>query len=164
VPSLPLSRPLPPARRTSAIAALAVVSALAVLSGCTSAPPVRQPASAVSAPPGSSGPRPLSPPVAVDSAYKNAAEADIARSLRSTVAGLRSQLRANPAAGLESLAKPLGLGEDQLTKLILASLDNAASAASRLGSWSTDQAQAEKMYWADQSDATLVTGVSSWFV
>ena len=162
--ALPLFRPLPQALRMSAIAALAGASVLAALSGCTSAPPARQPPPTASSPPGSSVPGPPSPPVAADSAYKNAVEAHIAGSLHSTVAQLRSELRANPGAGLESLAKPLGLAEDQLAEIVLAGLDDAASAASRSGRWTADQAQAEKMYWANQSDASLVTGVSSWFV
>lgn len=164
----PIRQPRHGARRLFATAALAGASVLAVLAGCASggAPAPHPPASSSSSsgPPGAASPEPLSPPVAVDAAYKNAVEARVASSLHLTATRVRAELRANPGSGLENLAKPLGLAEDQLARIILSGLDDAAGAASRSGQWTAGQAQAEKMYWANQSYATLDTGVSSWFV
>jgi hypothetical protein len=156
----PIRQPHQRARLLSAAAALTGAFVLPGLAGCASgAAPAQQP-SASSA----SSSRPLSPPVAVDAAYKNAVETRVAGSLHLTAARVRSELRAAPGSGLENLAKPLGIAEDKLARIILAGLDDAASAASRSGRWTAHQAQAEKMYWANQSYATLDTGVSSWFV
>jgi len=149
-------------------AALVGASVLAGLAGCASGvPPANQrpPLSGSPSGPGSaSSPGPLSPPSAVDAAYKNAVETRVAVSLHLTAGQVRAELRANPGPGLEGLAKSDGLAEDQLARIILSGLDSAVSAASRSGTWTARQAQAEKMYWASQSYADLVTGVSSWFV
>jgi hypothetical protein len=144
------------ARRVFAAAAL---TGACVLTGCASAAPAQQ-----LPPPSASSPGPLSPPVAVSATYKNAVEAQVASSLHLTAAQVRSELRANPGTGLENLAKPRGVAEDQLARIILVGLDSAADAASRSGTWTAHQARAEKMYWADQTYARLDTGVSSWFV
>jgi hypothetical protein len=156
----PIRQPRHRTRLVFAAAALAGASVLPGIAGCASgaAPADQPPTSSAS----SSGP--LSPPVAVGATYKNAVEARIAGSLHLTAAQVRAELRANPGWGLENLAKPLGLAEDQLARIVLSGLDDAASAASRSGRWTTSQAQGEKMYWASQSDAALDTGVSSWFV
>ena len=156
-------RPLHPACRKPAIAVIAGASVLAGLTCCTSATPQHQPPPPGAAS-GASSPAPLSPPVAVDTAYKNAVETHIAGSLHSAVPQLRSELRASHGADLEYLAKPLGLAEDQLARIVLAGLDDALAAASRSGRWTARQVQAEKMYWASQPYAALITGVSSWFV
>jgi hypothetical protein len=157
-----------PPRRLSAAAALIGASVLTGLAGCASgAASVHQPPPSSGSP---SGPRsassvgPLSPPVPVDAPYKNAVETRVAGSLHLTTGQVRTELRANPGSDLENLAKPLSLSEDQLAGIILSGLDSAASAASQSGTWTARQAQAEKMYWASQSYADLVTGVSSWFV
>lgn len=152
------------ARLLSAVAALAVASVLPGFAGCASgaAPAHQPPASSSSSP--SASPGALSPPVAVDAAYKNVVETRVASSLHLSAAQVRAELRAAPGSGLENLAKPAGLAEDQLARIILSGLDDAASAASRSGRWTARQAQAEKMYWASRSSAALDTGVSSWFV
>jgi hypothetical protein len=155
------------ARRIPAVAVIAAASALTGLAGCASAAPGHQPAASGASSPGissTSSSGPLSPPVAADAGYKDAAETRIAGSLHLTAAQVRAQLRANPGSGLENLAKPLGLAEDQLGRIILSGLDQAASQAAGSGRWTAGQAQAEKMYWARQSYTDLVTGVSSWFV
>jgi hypothetical protein len=140
-------------------AALVGASVLAGLASCASGvAPANQP------PPSSVSPGPLSPPSAVDAAYKNAVETRVAGSLHLTAGQVRAKLRANPGSDLEGLAKPYGLAEDQLARIILSGLDSAGSAASRSGTWTARQAHAEKMYWASQSYADVVTGVSSWFV
>jgi hypothetical protein len=146
------------ARRLPAAWALIGVSALG-LTGCVSAAPARQPPSATA-----TSSTQISPPVAVDPAYENAVESRIADSLRLTVAQVRSQLRAAPGSGLENVAKPLGLAQDQLARIVLSGLDGAADSTGRSGRWTARQAQAEKMYWASQSFASLDTGVTSWFV
>jgi hypothetical protein len=157
-------------RRLSAAAAAALIGAsvLAGLAGCASgaAPAQQLPPSSgsPSGPRSASSPGPLSPPLAVDAPYKNAVETRVAGSLHLTAGQVRAELRANPGSDLENLAKPLSLSEDQLAGVIRSGLDSAASAESRSGTWTARQAQAEKMYWASQSDADLVTGVSSWFV
>jgi hypothetical protein len=154
--------------RLLVVAALVGASVLAGLAGCASGvAPTNQspPLSASPSGPGSaSSPGPLSPPSAVDAAYKNAVETRVAVSLRLTAGQVRAELRANPGPGLEGPAKLHGLAEDQLARIILSGLDSAASAASRSGTWTAREAQAEKMYWASQPYADLVTGVSSWFV
>jgi len=162
-------------RRLPAAAVLIGASMLTGLAGCASgaAPAHEPPASSGSASGASSGspsgpgsassPGPLFPPVAVDAAYKDAVETRVAGSLHLTAAQVRAEIRANPGPGLENLAKPLGVAEDQLASIVLSALDNADSAASRSGTWTARQAKAEKMYWASQSYADLVTGVSAWF-
>jgi hypothetical protein len=157
------------ARRLSAAAAIISTSVLLGLAGCSNPAPAHQPppsgASAVDHSGGAlPGCRCKPPPVTVDAAYKSAVETSVARSLHRTAAKVRAEFRANPGSGLENLAKPLGLAEDQLARIVLSGLDDAANAASRSGRWTARQAQAEKMYWAKVSDTDLVTGVSSWFV
>jgi hypothetical protein len=161
----PVRRPHHRARLLPAAAALAAASVLYGLTGCGAGAAQQPPASSSSSPgpPIAASPGPLAPPVAVDTAYKSAVETRVAGSLHLTAAQVRAQLRAVPGSGLESLAKPLGLAEDQLARIILSGLDDAASAAGHTGGWTAGQVHAEKMYWASQSDATLDTGVSSWF-
>jgi len=164
----PVRRPHHRARLLPAAAALAAASVLYGLTGCAAgAAPAQQPPASSSSSPGppvAASPGPLSPPVAVDVGYKSAVENRVADSLHLTAAQVRAELRATPGSGLENLAKPLGLAEDQLARIILSGLDDVASAAGHSGRWTAGQAQAEKMYWATQSDAALDTGVSSWFV
>lgn len=163
----PVRQPHHRARLLPAAAVLAAASVLHGLTGCAGATPAQQPAASGSSSPGAPGaasPGPLAPPVAVDAGYKSAVETSVADSLHLTAAQVRAALRAAPGSGLENLAKPRGLAEDQLARYILSGLDGAASAAGHSGRWTARQVQAEKMYWASQSSAALDTGVSSWFV
>jgi hypothetical protein len=63
-----------------------------------------------------------------------------------------------------NLAKPLGLAEDQLGRIVLSSLNHAADAAVQSGRWTSRQGREEKRFWRSQSAASLITEVSAWYV
>ena len=81
----------------------------------------------------------------------------------STRAWHAAGLRATPGSTLMNLAKPLGLAQDDLGLIIIASLDRAADSEARSGRWTTAQAGAEERYWTAQSPGSLITEVSAWF-
>jgi hypothetical protein len=148
-------------RRLGACAALALACITAALAGCSSSrahdavqPPPPQPVSSTPA---------LTPPIAADARYRGRVEAGVAARLHLTPATIAARLRATPGSTLMNLAKPLGLAEDGLGPIIVASLDDAAGAEARSGRWTAAQAGAEKRYWTAQSPGSLITEVSAWF-
>ncbi len=141
--------------------ALALACVTAALAGCGSGraqdaaqPPPPQPVSSTPA---------LTPPIAADARYRDRVEADVAARLHLAPATIAAQLRATPGSTLMNLAKPLGLAEDDLGPIIIASLDRAADAEARSGRWTAAQAVAERRYWTAQSPGKLITEVSAWF-
>lgn len=148
-------------RRPVIRAALVLAFVAAALAGCASSraqhavqPPPPQPVSSISA---------VTPPIAADARYRGLVEAGVAARLHLAPATITAQLRATPESTLMTLAKPLGLAQDGLGSIIVASLDHAADAEVRSGRWTTAQAGAEKHYWTAQSPGSLITEVSAWF-
>jgi hypothetical protein len=148
-------------QRLSTRAALALACVTAALAGCASSrpqdaaqPPPPQPVSSADA---------LTPPIAADASYRGRVEADVAARLHLAPATITARLRATPGSTLMTLAKPLGLAEDGLGPIIIASLDHAAGAEAHSGRWTPAQAGAEKRYWTAQSPGSLITEVSAWF-
>ena len=113
-------------------------------------------------PPPNANAAPLHPPIAADAAYQRRAETAVASDLHSPLAQLRSQLSATPGLSLMNLSKPLGFAEDQLAKVVRASLDSAADANVRAGRWSRAAAAKETSYWNLQSDPALISEISRW--
>ena len=107
---------------------------------------------------------PLRPPLATDSAYRKTTEARIAQRLHTPVRDLVSQLRSTPGSTLMNLAKPLGLSQDQLGAIVLASINNAADAAVRSGRWTSTAARKEKRYWTVQPAPSLIAEVTRWLL
>ena len=148
-------------RRLGARAVLALACATGALAGCASSraqdaaqPPPPQPVSSTPA---------LTPPITADARYRGRVEADVAARLHLAPATIAAQLRATPGLTLMNLAKPLGLAQDGLGPIIVASLDDAAGAEARSGRWTAAQAGAEKRYWTEQPPGSLITEVSTWF-
>ena len=106
---------------------------------------------------------PLSPPVAVDAGYRTAVERQVAARLRMTPEHVRSQLQSDHNATLMTLGKPTGLDLDQMATIVEDALDGMADAAANSSSWSAQQADVEKRYWAAQSKWDLIAEVSRWF-
>jgi hypothetical protein len=63
-----------------------------------------------------------------------------------------------------NLAKPTGMAEDQLALAIRDDLNRAADEAVQSGTWTPRQARDEKRFWASQSDGSLITEISAWYV
>jgi hypothetical protein len=150
-------------RRLGACVALALALALATgaLAGCAGGgahdavqPPPPQPVSSTPA---------LTPPIAADARYRGRVEADVAARLHLPAATIAARLRATPGSTLMNLAKPLGLAQDGLGPIIVASLDDAAGAEARSGNWTAAQAATEQRYWTAQAPGSLITEVSAWF-
>jgi hypothetical protein len=147
-------------QRLGACAALALACLTAALAGCASshaqdaAQPPPQPVSSSPA---------LTPPIAADARYRGRVEAGVADRLHLTPAAIEIQLRATPGSTLMNLAKPLGLAQDELGPIIIASLDHAADSQARSGRWTAAQADEEKRYWTSRSPGSLITEVSAWF-
>ena len=151
-----LTRP----RRT--IAAIAIVG-LAAFSGC-SHHRTAQPPSQTPPPRGIPNAEPLAPPAEVDSAYKTAVESIIAERLHLTIATITQQLRAQPDATLMNLAKPAGLAQDQLSTLIVSAFNTADDNTVRAGHLTQPQADQLTRYWTSQTDASLITEASYWYL
>ena len=148
-------------RRLGARAVLALACATGALAGCASSraqdaaqPPPPQPVSSTPA---------LTPPIATDARYRGRVEADVADRLHLTPATIAAWLRATPGSTLMNLAKPLGLAQDELGPIIIASLDHAADSEAHSGRWTAAQADAERRYWTSRSPGSLITEVSAWF-
>jgi hypothetical protein len=148
-------------RRPGACAALALACVTAALAGCASSraqdavqPPPPQPVSSTPA---------LTPPIAADARYRDRVDAGVAARLHLAPATIAARLRATPGSTLMNLAKPLGLAQDGLGPIIVASLDDAAGAEVRSGRWTAAEAGAEKRYWTAQPPGSLITEVSAWF-
>jgi hypothetical protein len=148
-------------RRFGACTALALALATGALAGCASSR-AQDAAQPLPPQPVSSTPA-LTPPTAADARYRGRVEADVADRLHLTPATIAAQLRATTGATLMNLAKPLGLTEDDLGPIIIASLDHAADSEARYGRWTAAQAGAERRYWTAQSPGKLITEVSAWF-
>jgi hypothetical protein len=144
-------------------AATAIIAVAAIiLSACgagtpsTASRPPQRPAS----------PPQLHPPLGTGRAYRRAVEVAIARALHTPLGELQSKLRsqvvAAPGSDLMGLAKPLGFAQDQLGRIVLASLDQAADAAVRSGRWTPNGARKEKRYWKAQPAPRLIAEVSRW--
>jgi len=106
---------------------------------------------------------PLSPPVAADAGYRTGVERQVSTSLRMTPEQVRSQLQSDPNATLMTLGKPTGRDLNQMARIVEDALDGSADAAANSGSWSVQQADDEKRYWAAQSKWDLIAEVSRWF-
>jgi hypothetical protein len=106
----------------------------------------------------------LHPPISTGLTYRADAAAAIASRLHISEANLRSQLRAAPGSTLMNLAKPLGLDQDQLGAVALASLAHAADRAVRSGKWPEAAARKEKDYWKAQPAPSLIAEVSRWLL
>jgi hypothetical protein len=143
-----------------ALAVLATACAAATFAGCGASRTslVAQP------PPASLSAAPLRPPITPTSAYRAQVEARIAHDLHVSLRSIRSQLRAAPGSTLVSLAKPLGLAQDQLGAIVLTSLDHAVDAAVGSGRWTPAGARKEKRYWMAQSAPSLIAEISRWLV
>ena len=147
-------------RRLGACTALALACLTGALAGCASS---RAPEAAQPPPQPVSFTPALTPPIAADARYRGRVETGVADHLHLTPATIAAQLRATPGSTLMNLAKPLGLAEDGLGPIIVASLDDAAGAEARSGRWTAAQAGAERRYWTAQSPGKLITEVSAWF-
>jgi hypothetical protein len=106
----------------------------------------------------------LSPPVPVDTRYRRSVEVEVAARIHLSRKTITSRLRATPGSTLMNLAKPLGLAEDQLGRIVLSSLNHAADTAVQSGRWTSRQAREEKRFWRSQSAASLIAEVSAWYV
>jgi hypothetical protein len=63
-----------------------------------------------------------------------------------------------------NIAKPLGVAQDALGRIVLTSLDNAADSAARSGRWDALAATRQKQYWNAQDPASLIAQASQWFL
>ena len=106
---------------------------------------------------------PLSPPAPVSLEDRTAVEQQVASRLHLDPAQVRAQLHADPNATLMTLAKPLGLAQDQLGAIILAALNDRADTALRSGTWTAQQANQEKQFWTAQPLPDLIAEISRWF-
>jgi hypothetical protein len=147
-------------RRLGACAVLALALATGALAGCASS---RAPEAAQPPPQPVSSTPALTPPIAADAPYRGRVEAGVAGRLHLTPATIAARLRATPGSTLMNLAKPLGLAQDELGPIIIASLDHAADSEARSGRWTAAQADEEKRYWTSRSPGSLITEVSAWF-
>ena len=147
-------------RRLGACAAVALALATGALAGCASSraqDAVHLPPQPVSSTPA------LTPPIAADARYRGRVEAGVAARLHLAPATIAARLRATPGSTLMNLAKPLGLAQDELGPIIIASLDHAEDSEAHSGRWTAAQADAEKRYWTSRSPGSLITEVSAWF-
>jgi len=147
-------------RRLGACTALALACLTGALAGCASS---RAPDAAQPPPQPVSSTPALTPPIAADARYRGRVEAGVADHLHLTPATIAARLRATPGSTLMNLAKPLGLAQDELGPIIIASLDHAADSEAHSGRWTAAQAGAEKRYWTSRSPGSLITEVSAWF-
>ena len=148
-------------RRPLIMCLIVVLGILPALAACGMGRPSSQAGVAQQPPPNAFGPS-LSAPIAPDASYRTAAARQIAGALRLDQSELRTRLQADSSATLMTLAKPLGLAQDQLAEIVLAALNDAGDLYVRSGNWSQKQAEAEKAFWAAQTQGDLVAEVSRW--
>jgi hypothetical protein len=96
--------------------------------------------------------------------YRRAVEIEVAARIHLTRKTITSRLRATPGSTLMNLAKPLGLAEDQLGRIVLSSLNHAAASGIQSGGWTVRQAREEKRFWKTQPAGSVITEVSAWYV
>jgi hypothetical protein len=106
---------------------------------------------------------PLTPPVALTAVYDETVKEQVAQGLHLTVAQVTAQLQADPAADLKRVAKPQGLAQDQLYRLIMNALQVAGDQMVSTGVWTQPQADEEMQYWRNQNAQSLITEITSWF-
>ena len=147
-------------RRLGACTALALACLTGALAGCASS---RAPEAAQPPPQPVSFTPALTPPIAADARYRGRVETGVADHLHLTPATIAARLRATPGSTLMNLAKPLGLAQDELGPIIIASLDHAADSEAHSGRWTAAEAGAERRYWTSRSPGNLITEVSAWF-
>ena len=159
---MPFSNHLPKLSLRRAIAVITMM-ALAALAGCahqrTSEPLREQPP-----PAGAPTSQPLTPPQPIDAAYKADVERVVAARLHLTVAQITQQLRAQPNSTLMNLAKPLGLAQDQLSTIIVSAFTTADNDTANARHRTAAQADQLTRYWSSQSDASLISEASYWYL
>ena len=113
------------------------------------------------APPSASG-APLTPPIEPPSIYRTAVTTSVVNAFHARPDEMRSELQREPGATLMNLAKPLGIGQDQLTTILLTALKDAGDARVAAHAWTTQQAALEQQFWAAQSEGGLIAEISRW--
>lgn len=106
---------------------------------------------------------PLTPPVPLTATYDEAVKEQVAQGLHLTVAQVRTQLQANPTGDLMQVAKPQGLAQDQVYRLLMNALQIAGDHMVSSGAWTQQQADKETQYWRSQNVQSIIDGVTGWF-
>lgn len=114
--------------------------------------------------PAASGSGPLSPPVPLTTMYSESVKEQVAHGLRLTVAQVTAQLQAEPTPDLRGIGKQQGLAQDQLYRLVLKALQTADDRMITSGTWIQRQADEEQQYWSQQTQLSLISGVTTWFL
>jgi hypothetical protein len=96
--------------------------------------------------------------------YDETVKDQVAQALHLTVAQVTAQLQAEPSPDLRGVAKPQGLAQDQLYRLVLGALQTADDRMVSSGVWTRHQADDEMQYWTQQDQVSLLNGVARWFV
>jgi hypothetical protein len=135
------------------VAVLAI--AALTLGACTSTPPAAPP------PPPATAPA-ATPPITLPADYRTTARSAIATRLHTTIDALRTDLAA-PSMTLMTIAKPLGLAEDQLAGALRSALTDTGQTEVRSGTWTPSQAAQVNAYWAAETDPVLITQISQWY-
>jgi hypothetical protein len=135
--------------------AVLAIAALA-LGACTSPSPTDpRPAPPATAPA-------ASPPITLPADYRTTALSAIASRLHTSTEALRTDLAA-PSAILMTLAKPLGLAEDQLAATLRSALTDTGQTEVRSGTWTQSQAAQVNAYWSAEPDPVMITQITQWY-
>lgn len=150
-------------RRPSLVRSIALgLVTVAVIAGITACSGSRGPAPTDQPPPPSASSAPLTPPIEAPSIYRTAVTTSVVNALHATLDEMRSKLQREPGATLMNFAKPLGIGQDQLTTILLTALKDAGDARVAAHAWTTQQASLEQQFWTAQSEGGLIAEISRW--
>lgn len=96
--------------------------------------------------------------------YDETVEDQVAKGLHLTVAQVTAQLQAEPTLDLRGVAKPQGLAQDQLYRLVLGALQTTDDRMVSSGIWTKHQADEEMQFWTQLDQVSLLNGVARWFL